>query len=1223
MLSSDEDMPPPPPPKDTLRDSSSSAHDAHSPGSLSPRVQEAAMLSSQRWSSRGDPTGSVGSNLSSGAFPTPPPSPGLHAVHSVPGTPSAGNFSLPPPPKTPLNAGGTQLRYSNVFAASRLQNGQRPADAAIEDVDTSSTGTAASSLSIGGADSSTLHQHDGATDSEDDDDDGESGGAPTPPPRRKSLAKKNMLHLQASLQAAIQSRDSRRSFGSGSAPGPPPPADSPSRRESAVSQNDSPRRIAAAAAGVLAVDEDHSSDSHDANDDSNDGSESDSKHASPMRKPPSPRNPDRASPMRAGSSQASPAHVSPKHADGSPHSPGHGPPPIGFNRPEAFPGERAQRRPPPPASSRKPIPAVDYIELVLQDAAERFLDNYGKKHELQRGTRSRLRRGASTASGGDGDSGWVVDDVWRSAIVLKVHRLCSNGTPRSFSVKEVGLQLASLFEHENQSRRKTLAPLSVDGVSPVRVVCECASSHNLIFKCYLDTPATRGASAPTTPGEPRGRRGTPGRSKSAVKPRPSAIRELSQVVAAPPRPATAASTSSLSRDGKKSPSAATERAATAAAIRRSTSGVAVEKVTAAAASTTAIPDASASTLPGRGKFKSLQVAPSPATAARAASISSVVDNFVHGRQEADAVDQRATDLPSHTDLSDARIERLSPSMYDSYEQGEETQASLSAIMSSLAGLTDRIKNINSTIDSIDAIEAGHELPASSVQSEGYTLQSGHIADEDLGGNSDDEALAGIKAKLHQLNVPGMSEKASSSTSNASEAATADKSQGQEQEKLRDMLVDMRMGSLEDYLHSLGVVSIEQLADMAVAELVRGGVRETVAKRLVGTAKARSDEVRAKSLASTGTAPTVTSNDNKDGDSVPLRKGWVWRVDKRTGRGYYYNSITEERRWQLSPSMRAADNARSPIAQSTQWGSSHNLHEQQSDATYQHHHRHRDGSNAVGSAETQDDEEEDLTVQVKRGHWYRCWDESEQWPFYWNEITQETTWDPPPVFQAAADRAPSTGDHTIRGAQATKGTKSVKLGPGTSARTERRGRDEATASEREEQEALQWADYKEKKRLQAIERHRRQEREQAQQEQEDQRQRERRAKQQALLREQQEQDRQERFRQQQQRRTASYDNSMEKRRGLDETYYKEWQRLRAAASPANRRRFESPSLYQSPGPGMGHHLNELDEDSIHSSTSAESHRSSRSGGGQDFRIALDRRTKQPGLKLRKHAQYKVC
>ena len=217
-------------------------------------------------------------------------------------------------------------------------------------------------------------------------------------------------------------------------------------------------------------------------------------------------------------------------------------------------------------------------------------------------------------------------------------------------------------------------------------------------------------------------------------------------------------------------------------------------------------------------------------------------------------------------------------------------------MDNLAGLSDRIKNIHSNIDTLDHIESGAPLPSGSTDMP-YKLQSSPIRDSQGDTGPPDHLASSLQQKLRQLQ-------------NAAAAADADlktKADGSsaQQAALEAMLADMRLSSLADYLRSIGVSNIDQLANMNVDDLVAGGVRSTVAKRLIATAKARADAALSEAEESRRAAATSQSAEHAEpnDDEPQLRKGWVRKVDERSGMEYYFNTITEERRYQLSPSMR--------------------------------------------------------------------------------------------------------------------------------------------------------------------------------------------------------------------------------------------------------------------------------------------------------------------------------
>jgi len=238
----------------------------------------------------------------------------------------------------------------------------------------------------------------------------------------------------------------------------------------------------------------------------------------------------------------------------------------------------------------------------------------------------------------------------------------------------------------------------------------------------------------------------------------------------------------------------------------------------------------------------------------------------------------------------------SDAAFDDLEPADGMRASFSSIMDNLAGLSDRIKNIHSNIDTLDHIESGAPLPSGSTDMP-YKLQSSPIRDSQGDTGPPDHLASSLQQKLRQLQ-------------NAAAAADADlktKADGSsaQQAALEAMLADMRLSSLADYLRSIGVSNIDQLANMNVDDLVAGGVRSTVAKRLIATAKARADAALSEAEESRRAAATSQSAEHAEpnDDEPQLRKGWVRKVDERSGMEYYFNTITEERRYQLSPSMR--------------------------------------------------------------------------------------------------------------------------------------------------------------------------------------------------------------------------------------------------------------------------------------------------------------------------------
>ena len=246
--------------------------------------------------------------------------------------------------------------------------------------------------------------------------------------------------------------------------------------------------------------------------------------------------------------------------------------------------------------------------------------------------------------------------------------------------------------------------------------------------------------------------------------------------------------------------------------------------------------------------------------------------------------------------------------------------------------------------------------------------------------------------------------------------------------------------------------------------------------------------------------------------------------------------------------------------------------------------------------------DDPTVQVKRGHWYRCWDPVEMYPFYWHEITQETTWDAPPIFQTDTNgsfESALEGDHI----------------------------DEEQALLDDEPE-VEYSAYREQKRLQAIERHKRQQRDLERQELRRRAEKEaerRRAEQQAQREAEEERARLERQRQQARQRP---NDKTRTQRALDEAYYRDWKRLRAQAdgssSPDRRHAFSSPSKYATAAAPQREVTTSNPRRANEARLSSDSYRSSdRSNSEESFQLRLDRRGKKPGLKLRKHAQYKVC
>ena len=496
-------------------------------------------------------------------------------------------------------------------------------------------------------------------------------------------------------------------------------------------------------------------------------------------------------------------------------------------------------------------------------------------------------------------------------------------------------------------------------------------------------------------------------------------------------------------------------------------------------------------------------------------------------------------------------------------------------MNNLAGLTDHIKNITSKIDTIENLDNEPE----SVPDAPYELRSGQVSDEVLMGTGDDNLLA-IQRKLRQLSKPSSTEETQTQTQTQTNSGTGPNADIYSAEAFQQVLEEARMPSLADFLRSVGITSLPQLAAMPLQDLVADGIRETVAKRLLAKATARVAQHRA------------TRNDREN--------------EPRVERHPDYSS-------QSNYSMDDEDTADDDTRDARDLNTS-------TTSQYSYDYGHVDEDPQDPAEEEEEEEEEDLTKQVKRGHWYRCWDETEQWPFYWHEITQETTWDPPPIFQKKRNNnhhhhtnysnndtahSASHGSHrsttntrsivddeAIPVAQIWDGRSNTNTnggrhtGPGTGTYEESNRYDLGRLA-RETREARDHARYREQKRQSAKERHQRQQKE-------------------LQLRKQAAAARRRKREVQARRGDDDYNHIVEKQKAIDEDYYKDWRRLQGLESPV-----ASNSNSHS---GSNSYRSRLSAN--YSDTSASESFSDRSA----LRLSLDSEGKR-SLKLRKHAQYK--